>query len=84
MVRVACTHPVNPPGATLGGGVLCSQVALDPFLFCRIQMRVDICMSLICIGHVVRKPQLGQIDTNRHLLHGNRRHDQLTCIVVNQ
>jgi hypothetical protein len=83
-MRVACTHPVNPPGAALEGGVLCSQVALDPFLFWRIQVRVNICMSLIYICRVVRKPQLGQIDMNRCLLHGNRRHDQLTCIVVNQ
>ena len=27
MVRVACTHPVYPPGVAQGGGVLCSQVA---------------------------------------------------------
>jgi hypothetical protein len=26
MVRVACTHPVNPLGVVQGGGVLCSQV----------------------------------------------------------
>jgi hypothetical protein len=25
---------------------------------------------------------LGQIDMNHRLLHGNRRHDQLTCIIV--
>jgi hypothetical protein len=27
MMRVACTHPVNPLGVAQGGGVLCSQVA---------------------------------------------------------
>ena len=27
MVRVVCKHPLNLPGATLGGGVLCSRVA---------------------------------------------------------
>ena len=27
MVRVACTHHVNPPGVAQGGGVLCSRVA---------------------------------------------------------
>jgi hypothetical protein len=27
MVRVACTHPVDPPGVAQEGGVLCSQVA---------------------------------------------------------
>jgi hypothetical protein len=42
-VRVACTHPVNPPGAALGGGVLCSQVAQDQFTFWRIRVSVDIC-----------------------------------------
>jgi hypothetical protein len=43
MVRVACTHPVNPPGVAQGGGVLCSRVALDRFTFWRIRVRVDIC-----------------------------------------
>ena len=43
MARVVCTHPVNPLGAAQGGGVLCSQVVLDPFMFWRIQVRVDIC-----------------------------------------
>jgi hypothetical protein len=33
MVRVACTLPVNPPGVAQGGGVLCSRVALDRFIF---------------------------------------------------
>jgi hypothetical protein len=27
MVRVVCTHPVNPPGVVQGDRVLCSQVA---------------------------------------------------------
>jgi hypothetical protein len=43
MVRVACTHSVNPPGTTLGGAVLCSLVALDWFTFWRIRVRIDIC-----------------------------------------
>ena len=43
MARVACTHPVNSLGAMQGGGVLCSWVALDPFMFWRIRVRVDIC-----------------------------------------
>ena len=43
MARVVCTHPVNPPGVAQGGGVLCSRVALDPFMFWRIRVRVDIC-----------------------------------------
>ena len=33
MARVVCTHPVNLLGAAQGGGVLCSQVVLDPFMF---------------------------------------------------
>jgi hypothetical protein len=40
MVRVVCTHPVNPPGVAQGGGVLCSRVALDPFMFWRIRVKV--------------------------------------------
>jgi hypothetical protein len=32
------------------------SVALDRFIFWRIQVRVDICRSMICICHVVRKP----------------------------
>jgi hypothetical protein len=43
MVRVVCTHPVNPPGVAQGGGVLCSRVALDQFTFWRIRVKVDIC-----------------------------------------
>ena len=27
MMRVACTHPMNPPGVAYGGGVLSSRVA---------------------------------------------------------
>jgi hypothetical protein len=40
MVRVACTHPVNPPGVVQGGGVLCSRVALDRLTFWRIRVKV--------------------------------------------
>jgi hypothetical protein len=43
MVRVACAHPMNPPGVAQGGGVLCSRVALDRFIFWSIRVKVDIC-----------------------------------------
>jgi hypothetical protein len=43
MVRVACTHLVNPPGVAQGGVVLCSRVALDQLIFWRIRVKVDIC-----------------------------------------
>jgi hypothetical protein len=43
MVRVVSTHPVNPLGVAQGGGVLCSRVVLDPFMFSRIRVKVDIC-----------------------------------------
>jgi hypothetical protein len=57
IVRVAYTHPVNPHGRTMqGGGVLCYQVALDPFMFWRIRVKVDICRFRTCICRVVRKP----------------------------
>jgi hypothetical protein len=64
MVRVACTHPMETSGMTYGGGVLCSRVAHDPFLYWRIWVKVDICRSETYKCHVVRKPQLGQTDSN--------------------
>ena len=84
MARVACTHPVNPPGVAQGGGVLDSQVALDPFMFWRIQVRVDICRSETekCICRVVRKPRLGQINSNRRASQ-RRRLDPPIYVVVN-
>ena len=65
MARVACTHPMNPPRAMQGGGVLYSRVAQDPYMFWRIQVKVDICRSRTHICHVVMKPQLRLIDLNR-------------------
>jgi hypothetical protein len=50
MVRVACTHPVNPPGVAQGGGVLCSRVALDRFTFWRIRVKVHICKFQLAPG----------------------------------
>jgi hypothetical protein len=48
------------------GGVLYSQVALDPITFWRIQVKIDICRFESYICHVVRDPQLGIIGSNRH------------------
>jgi hypothetical protein len=61
MVRVACT--LMDKGWTRG--VLYSRVALDPVMFWRIRVKVDICWFESCICHVVRDPQLGIIDLNR-------------------
>ena len=38
----------------------------NPFSFWRIRVKVDIRRSRTCICRVVRKPQLGQTDSNRH------------------
>jgi hypothetical protein len=38
----------------------------DNFTFCRILVKVDICMSRTCVCHVLRKSHLGQIDLNCH------------------
>jgi hypothetical protein len=61
MARVACTLVTK--GWT--GGVLYSRVALDPVMFWKIQVKVDICGLTSDIYHVVRDPQLGRIDSNR-------------------
>jgi hypothetical protein len=61
MTRVACTLVAK----AWTGGVLYSQVALDPITFWRIQVKVDICRFESCICRVVRDPQLGIIDSNR-------------------
>jgi hypothetical protein len=60
MARVVCTL------VAYGwiGGVLYSRVALDPVMFWRIRVKVDICRLKSCICHVVRNPQLGLIDSN--------------------
>ena len=46
-------------------------------------MKVDICRSRTCICRVVRKPQLGLIDSN-HRAPRLWRLDPLTCIIINQ
>jgi hypothetical protein len=62
MVRVVCT--------LVGKGwirvVLCSRVTLDPVMFWRIRVKVDICRFESCICHAVRDPQLGIIGSNHH------------------
>jgi hypothetical protein len=62
MARVACT--LMAKGWIRG--VLYSQVALDPVMFWRIRVKVDICQLESYICRVVRDPQLGIIDSNRH------------------
>jgi hypothetical protein len=59
------THLVDPSGMAQDGGVLYPRVAVDLFMFWRIQVRVDMCRSGTCICRVVRKPQLGLINLNR-------------------
>jgi hypothetical protein len=58
-------------------------VAHDPFTFWRIWVKIDIRRSRTCICRVVRKPQLGLIDSNCRAPRLWRL-DPLTCIVVNQ
>jgi hypothetical protein len=62
MARIVCT--LIAKGWI--GGVLYSRVALDPVMFWRIRVKVDICMLESYICRVVRDPQLGIIDLNRH------------------
>jgi hypothetical protein len=62
MARVICTLVAKG----WIGGVLYSQVALDPITFWRIQVKVDICRFESYICRVVRDPQLGIIDSYRH------------------
>jgi hypothetical protein len=61
MARVVCT--LMAKGWI--GGVLCSQVALDPVMFWRIRVKVDICRFESYICRAVRDPQLGIIGSNR-------------------
>jgi hypothetical protein len=48
------------------GGVLYSRVALDPAMFWRIQVKVDIYRLKSYMCRVVRNLQLGIIDSNCH------------------
>jgi hypothetical protein len=61
MARVVCTLVAKG----WIGGVLYSRVVLDPVMFWRIQVKIDICKLKSYICHVVRDPQLGIIDSNR-------------------
>jgi hypothetical protein len=55
----------------------------NPFTFREIRVKVDMCRSGTYICHVVRKPQLGLINSNR-CASQRRRPDPLTYIVVNK
>jgi hypothetical protein len=61
MARVVCTL------VAYGwiGGVLYYRMALDPVMFWRIRVKVDLCRLESYISRVVRDPQLGIIDSNR-------------------
>jgi hypothetical protein len=61
MARVVCTLVAKG----WIGGVLYSRVALDPVMFWRIRVKVDICRLESYICRVIRNPQLGLIDSNR-------------------
>jgi hypothetical protein len=60
MARVVCT--LIAKGWI--GGVLYSRVALDPVMFWRIRVKVDIYRLESYICRVVRDPQLGIIGSN--------------------
>jgi hypothetical protein len=60
MARVVCTLVAKG----WIGGVLYSRVALDPVLFWRIRVKVDICRLESYICRMVRNPQLGIIGSN--------------------
>jgi hypothetical protein len=60
MARVVCTLVANG----WIRGVLYSRVVLDPVMFWRIRVKVDICRLKSCKCRVVRNPQLGLIDSN--------------------
>jgi hypothetical protein len=62
MARVVCTLVAK----CWIGGVLYSRVALDPVMFWRIRVKVDLCRLESYISRVVRDPQLGIIGSNRH------------------
>jgi hypothetical protein len=55
MARVACTLVAKG----WIGGVLYSWVVLDPVMFWRIRVKVDICRLKSYMCHMVRNPQLG-------------------------
>ena len=60
MVRVACTHPMNPSWMNNAGRWSTMLLgSADQFMFWRIRVKVDICRSGTCICRVVRNPQLG-------------------------
>jgi hypothetical protein len=61
MVRVVCTLVAKG----WIGGVLYSRVTLDPVIFWRIRVKVDICRFESYKYRVVRDPQLGTIGSNR-------------------
>jgi hypothetical protein len=60
MTRVVCTLVAKG----WIGGVLYSRVALDPVIFWRIRVKVDICRLESYLCCVVRDPQLGIISLN--------------------
>jgi hypothetical protein len=62
MVRVVCALVAKG----WIGGVLYSQVALDPVIFWRIRVKVEIYRLESYICCVVRNPQLGIIGSNHH------------------
>jgi hypothetical protein len=61
MTRVVCTLVAKG----WIEGVLYSQVTLDPVMFWRIRVKVDICRLKSYICRVVRDSQLGIIYSNR-------------------
>jgi hypothetical protein len=61
MARVVCTLVAKG----WIGDVLYSRMALDPVMFWRIRVKVNLCRLESCIYCVVRDPQLGIIDSNR-------------------
>jgi hypothetical protein len=77
MARVVCTLVAKG----WIEGVLYSRVALDPVIFWRIRVKVDICRFESYICHVVRDPQLGTIDSNRRCS-SVKRLDSLFNIIV--
>jgi hypothetical protein len=62
MARVVCTLVAKG----WIGSILYSRVALDPVMFWRIRVKVDICRLESYICRVVRDSQLGIFDLNRH------------------
>jgi hypothetical protein len=62
MARVVCTLVAKG----WIGGVLYSRVVLDPVMFWKIRVMVDLCRLESYISCVVRDPQLGIIGSNRY------------------